>query len=209
MKALASLACVLLSVTLSAACGSGSSFSGGGTKDKPAKNSVDAKKDDKPRPAKPVAKDPEEQETTPFKEDESETNQSEDLGEETIVPEKQPEDIKLPENTIVKGSFRVWTVPADPEPLMAYDIYIDVKLPSNATDYTKNDLSGAVIGTDGYEQPIGRDAVSVGIKSQRFESFPGRATLIISVPGALNLVKDTINIRSDLLNESQNIEIVF
>jgi hypothetical protein len=207
MKAFASLACVLLSITLTAACGSGSSFSGGGAKEKPAKKSVDAKKDDKARPAKPKEKEPEEQETTPFTEENPEAE--EDLGEETVVPENPPEDVKLPENTIVKGSFRVWTVPADPEPLMAYDIYIDIKLPSNASDYSKDDLSGAVVGTDGYQQPIGRDALSMGIKSQRFESFQGRATLIISVPGALNLVKDTIDIRSDLLNESQNIEIVF
>lgn len=210
MRAVISCACALLSVALTTACGSGSSFSGGGSKEKPAKKSDDARAEKEKEKEKPPVRKPEKksekQETTPFPEDEK---GDVDLGNDTVVPETPPEDIKLPEKTVVKGSFRVWTIPADPEPLMAYDIYIDVKLPSNVSTYSRNDLSGRVVGTDGYDQPIGRDALAVGIKSQRFESYLGRATLIISVPGALNLVKDTINIRSDLLSESQSIEIVF
>ena len=76
-------------------------------------------------------------------------------------------------------------------------------------NYTRQDLSGRVTGTDGYQQAIGRDADDMGEMTQQFEALQGRATLVISVPGALNLVKDTINIKSTILSEEQDIEIIF
>ncbi len=189
----------VFSMGLITACSEGSNFSGGNGKAEAKKPKAEQNSDSTPvKPSKQESLDNENEET-----------EDSNLDDETVQPEVIDDDIKLPENTIVKGSFRVWTVPADPAPMQKYDIYIDVKIPASATNYTKEDLSGDVIGTDGYRQPIGRDANFLGKVMQRFESFPGRATLIISVPGALNLVKDTIKIKSTLLNEAQNIEIVF
>lgn len=191
---------VILAVT---GCGSGSNFSGGGTKAKPAQKTADAKPAEKPGKTDTPPKGDNEDIDAANEVDDT------DLDQETVSPDTTDDDIQLPDNAIVKGSFRAWTVPADPEPFAAYEIYIDIKLPSSNSNYTQNDLSGSVIGTDGYTQPIGRDALTVGFHGQRFDVQNGRATLILVVPGALNLVKDTINIRSDILNESQAIEIVF
>lgn len=185
------------------ACGSGSDFSGSGGKAKPAQKTADAKPTKKPAKTEPTSST-----NADNLGDESEEDTT-DLDQGTVSPDVIDDDIKLPDNVVVKGSFRAWTVPADPEPFTAYEIFIDIKLPSNAANYTQSDLSGSVVGTDGYSQPIGRDALAIGFHGQRFEAQNGRATLILSVPGALNQVKDTINIKSDLLNETQAIEIVF
>jgi hypothetical protein len=181
----------VLSTILMTSCGSSSSFSGGN--EKPATKKIETSKTD---PVKP---------TTPSKED----TKKPELDDDTVDTETVDDDIKLPEDAVVKGSFRVWTIPADPAPLQDYQIHIDIKLPSNVNNYTKQDLSGRVTGTDGYQQTIGRDADDMGEMTQQFEALQGRATLVISVPGALNLVKDTININSTILSEEQDIEIVF
>jgi len=199
----------VLSIATLTACGSGSNFSGGNKKAETKKPQAAKKADATPAesPPKKLGKDSEDDKNDT---EGAQKDPKDRLDDETITPPIILDDeIKLPKNTIVKGSFRVWTIPADPAPMEAYAIYIDVKLPSNTVNYSRQDLSGQVVGTDGYVQTIGRDAGLWGEKFQRFESFQGHATLIISVPGAVNLVKDTINIHSTLLNESQNIEIVF
>ncbi|RYZ57754.1 MAG: hypothetical protein EOP07_09040 [Proteobacteria bacterium] len=105
---------------------------------------------------------------------------------------------------IKKGSFTVWTVPKDPIPFVDYSIYIRVSLPTNTTNYSINDLEGYLIGTDEYEQAFGR-----GYKPASFETDLDSALVQIRVPGSFNQVRDTIQVKSTLLNEEQDIEIVF
>jgi hypothetical protein len=115
----------------------------------------------------------------------------------------------IPADAVVQGSFTVWTVPADPAPAEPYTIMIEVRLPSNAVNYSVQDLSGMVIGTDGYEQPLGSSAGFLGEAMQNMTVGAGSARLSVMVPGAEQLVRDTIDVRSTLLNEQQRIELVF
>ncbi|MEM1062625.1 MAG: hypothetical protein AAGJ97_09920, partial [Planctomycetota bacterium] len=58
------------------------------------------------------------------------------------------------DKTVTKGSFTVWTVPSDPEPRQNYVIVIEIKVPKRVRQYRRSDLSGVVIGTDDYRQPL-------------------------------------------------------
>jgi len=111
--------------------------------------------------------------------------------------------IKVPESAITRGSFTVWTEPEDPKPRSNYEIIIQVKVPSNVKQYRLRDLTGMVIGTDGYRKQIKfKSTERKGVKE-------GVVQIAISIPGAAQLVKDTIQIRSQVLDEEQTIEIVF
>lgn len=111
--------------------------------------------------------------------------------------------VGVPKYAVTKGSYSVWTDPKDPEPGISYQIVIQFRLPRNVETYRGSDLSGMVIGTDGYKQAI---------RFGRAESFPvhdGSVQVRIRVPGADRLVRDTIRIESKLLREKQVIEIEF
>ncbi len=111
--------------------------------------------------------------------------------------------IGIPKYAVTKGSYSVWTDPKDPEPGISYQIVIQFRLPRTVETYRGSDLSGMVIGTDGYKQAI---------RFSRTESFPvhdGSVQVRIRVPGADRLVRDTIRIESKLLREKQVIEIEF
>ena len=104
---------------------------------------------------------------------------------------------------IRKGSFAAWTVPEDPEPNQDYVIVIQVQLPQGVKSYSPADLAGEVHGTDRYFQSIpGKAKGPLPVKD-------GQTQLVIKVPGAAQLVKDTIVIRSRLLREKQTLEIEF
>lgn len=104
---------------------------------------------------------------------------------------------------ITKGSFTVWTIPEDPEPGQNYHIIIQVKLPDRIKKYRRSDLSGTVIGTDGYRQYL------PGVKRGYLPVKGNKAQVAIFVPAAASLVRDTIEVRSKILSEKQNLEIVF
>ncbi len=102
-----------------------------------------------------------------------------------------------------KGSFAVWAVPEDPVPNQNYLIVIQVQLPQRVTTYSASDLSGEVQGTDRYYQSI------PGKTKGKLPVQDGQAQLVIEVPGAARLVKDTVVIRSRLLREKQTLELEF
>ena len=99
-----------------------------------------------------------------------------------------------------KGSFTAWTVPADPAPGENYLIIIQVQYKNSKQKLNPNDVSGMVIGTDGYRKRIMKSTV-------RF--LPDASQVVIDIPGAEVNVRDTIRIYSTILRESQNLEIVF
>ncbi len=121
------------------------------------------------------------------------------------------------------GSFSAWTVPKDPGPGEDYKIVIMVKVPEKRTLYPISDLSGEVIGTDGFrlEIPFGkfRDRYGTRIQSRGLLAFPrrndrvrvvdGSVQIVVDIPGATRLVKDTIEVKSRMLDEDQTLEIEF
>ena len=104
---------------------------------------------------------------------------------------------------VTKGSFTAWTIPEDPAPGQSYLIVIQIKVPTRIKRYRSTDLTGMVVGTDGYRQSI------PGFKRGWLPIKDRQAQLVIPVPGAARLVKDTINIRSRILREKQALQIVF
>lgn len=138
--------------------------------------------------------------------------------------------INVPAHAVTKGSFSAWTVPKDPEPGANYDIVIQVRLPEKFVKngrYKVGDVTGVVKGTDGYELPIRFNSgklirpedgeVSFMIRGRNGRYTPAKAVvqadgvlqLSIVIPGAAQLVRDTIRIESRVLKEKQTLEIVF
>ena len=104
---------------------------------------------------------------------------------------------------VSKGGFTAWTEPPDPAPGENYLIIIQIKLPPTLKRYPRKDLSGKVIGTDGYEQDIrGQTEGYLPIKGNETQ-------LVVQLPGAARLVKDRIDIKSKMLKEAQILEIEF
>ncbi len=132
---------------------------------------------------------------------------------------------KLPESglAVTKGSFTVWTEPEHPRTREPYMIIIEVRLREGSRVYRVNDLSGYVIGSDGYKQKIPVDVEAPNnsfytdedkrmqklSSSKQIKVRNDKVPLAIKVPGANRLVKDTIQIRSRRLRERQELELVF
>ena len=133
--------------------------------------------------------------------------------------------LKVPEAgfAVTKGSFTAFTIPANPEPLKPYRIVIEVRLPGDVNKYRVNDLKGEVIGTDGYKQflpydkampsaaraPAANGREVILTSSSSIDVIKNRVQIIIVVPGARNLVKDRIKIRSRRLREEQELTLTF
>lgn len=109
-------------------------------------------------------------------------------------------------NAVQRGSFTAWTEPEDPVPGENYLIVIEVRLPDKVLRFPRADLSGLVIGTDGWRQRLPG-------QTDRYHQFlpvEDHVTQIeIEVPGAGRRVQDTIQIRSRMLKEEQVLKIVF
>ncbi|MCA9035729.1 MAG: hypothetical protein KDA91_11400 [Planctomycetaceae bacterium] len=132
--------------------------------------------------------------------------------------------LKLPESglAVTKGSFTAWTDPPNPGALQNYVIVIEIRLPEDVKAYRLGDLRGEVVGSDRYRQriPYDRDApmaaaatTAEGLKIIKgSESVPvvdHRVQLVIKVPGAKRMTKDTIRLESRRLREKQELELVF
>jgi len=134
-----------------------------------------------------------------------------------------------PKNAVKAGSFTAWTIPIarhpgedpkageNPRPGQDYHIVIQVKIPGNRQVYNIGDLSGKVIGTDGYIQIIPAMAFIQDEEGRMIRANLGRrlpvvdgvVQILIRVPGAEALVKDTIRVNSKLLKEQQTLELIF
>lgn len=178
-----SFVAIAIALCLTSSCNSGS-FTGSSSENKPAANAKPQVPQPTPVPtANPVA---------------------------PVVP-VTPVTPATPPGSVTQGSFTVWANPANPAPGQNYDIFIAVRLPTAVAVYTEADLSGSIVGTDQYQQMIAPATSYKGIGMQSFSYVPGsgQAQLIVHVPGAQTKVRDTVNIRSTLLNEAQTIGIIF
>jgi len=120
------------------------------------------------------------------------------------VDNRTPPLAPLPPGAIVQGSFTVFADPPHPMEGQDYLVHVRIRLPTSLSDYAKSDLSGTLVGTDGYTHTIGYDA-----HFENFMSGKGSAELIIFVPGAERGINDTLRVTSRTLNESQTIFIRF
>ncbi|MEZ6127634.1 MAG: hypothetical protein R3C59_03065 [Planctomycetaceae bacterium] len=133
---------------------------------------------------------------------------------------------KLPESglAVTKGSFTVWADPEVPRVNEDYKLIVEIRLPDSVRAYRINDLSGRVIGSDGYHQKIPYDSNSRGAVSYTDENLKvvpissssesikvrdNKVQLVINVLGAARLVKDVIQVRSRRLKENQELELIF
>lgn len=119
-------------------------------------------------------------------------------------------------NAVHQGSFTAWTVPADPRVGQDYLIVVEVEIPKETGRYTRADLAGQLVGTDGYKVliPDGREFNGLGWSRPRrqpaFRREGNKARIVFFVRGAHTaMVRDTILIRSHLLDEQQKLQIVF
>lgn len=176
---------LMTTMILSISCNSSSKLSGGVQQAK-----------DSPKPA--VKEEPA---ATPAEET---TADSQPAAETPVVPPAEPAPEPVVEGAIQKGSFTVWTEPQDPKPFQDYSIFIQVALPPNTVNYSLTDLKGYLTGTDEYTQEFGGT-----IKPRDFQTTSDSALVEVRVPGSYSHVRDTIDVTSKLLNETQQIEIVF
>ena len=121
-----------------------------------------------------------------------------------------------------QGSFSAWTVPADPLPREEYVIVIRIKVPSGTKTFRLSDITGNVIGTDDFVLRIPFDPKHSGatttersgkiaaVKPTDFlKIVDEHVQIMVKIPGAAGLVRDTIEVRSKLLREEQRLQIVF
>lgn len=131
---------------------------------------------------------------------------------------------KMPKGgkAVAKGSFSAWTVPQDPGPGEDYMIVIRIKLPPETKFYRVSDLAGAVQGSDSYalKIPFDKEHPERNVTERKGKVVPLKLTdylpiveqhvqMMVKVPGAQQNVRDKIEIRSKLLKENQQLELVF
>ncbi len=132
---------------------------------------------------------------------------------------------KLPKSglAVTKGSFTAWTDPENPSPGERYNIIIVIKLPDTVKAYRVSDLTGSVIGSDGFRQRIPYDSARMSAsfytdEKNQLQAITGREAitvrnnqiqLVISIPGAERLTRDVIKISSKRLREKQELELIF
>jgi len=102
-----------------------------------------------------------------------------------------------PPHAITDGNFSVWTEPEIPIPGEAYSIHIQIRLPDEIEEYPRSDLSGMLIGSDGYRKPFDHfGAELVPIIQHTVE-------IVIPVVGAQRPVGDVVILRSRLLKSQK------
>lgn len=202
----ASFAAALV-LTVSVGCNN-SEFAGGGSK-APAETKAEKKKQDDD--ALPVTK---------TKTDTATTTTTSDFPTATDANTGTTTASDAPTTAVTAGSFKAWANPASPREGEDYTIFIEVTLPSAAVaqSYRKEDLSGLLRGTDGYEQAIEASFAPIPPPIPIVPPWDPRGTFQVTgnfarisfmVPGAARKVSDTIIIHSNVLNENQTVTLVF
>jgi hypothetical protein len=137
----------------------------------------------------------------------------------------------LPPNAVEAGSFAAWWIPkverygekVEPGQLprvnQPYFIHVQIRVPDDRRTLRVDDLSGEIIGTDGYRQPIPDRAWVLDDSGALVRAVGGRSFLrvagglvevVFKVDGAGQAgVRDTIRIRSQILGEEQTLMLEF
>lgn len=141
--------------------------------------------------------------------------------------------LKEPENAVKAGRFAVFSRPVirsvrdvavefgEPgdAPLagMNYFIVIQIQVGEKRKTFPIGDLIGNVVGTDGYRQKFPQNVYYLddeGIPQKINRSKPikvvnGVVQLLMEVPGAKADVRDNIYLKSKMLKEEQNLQLIF
>lgn len=109
---------------------------------------------------------------------------------------------RMPEGgrVVRKGSFTAWTEPQDPQPGQDYKIIIQIAYKKATQKLKPGDVTGLVVGTDGYR---------LMISERTAQYIPDARQVVVQIPGASALVRDSIRVYSTQLKETQRLEIVF
>lgn len=108
-----------------------------------------------------------------------------------------------PPHAVIDGDFAVWAIPARPLPGESYAIYIRIRLPERIREYRRSDLSGFIIGSDGYRKALG---------SPRADPVPiidHTVTMAIPVVAARAVEADAVMIRSKYLRQHKVIRLIY
>jgi hypothetical protein len=135
---------------------------------------------------------------------------------------------EVPANAVQAGSFLAWWIPKVqrfgevveagqlPRAGQDYHIHLQVRMPDGRESLPLSDLSGEIIGTDGYRQRIPDRAYvddGNGALTRAPRELPVRGQIVevvFRVDGAgQSGIKDKITIRSELLNEEQVLTLEF
>lgn len=98
-----------------------------------------------------------------------------------------------------------------------YFIVIQIKVDPRRKTYLIGDLIGSVVGTDGYTQkiPTGMfilddEGIPLEVKKTKpIKVVDGIVQLLLRVPGAKSEVRDNIYLKSKMLKEEQNLQLIF
>ena len=152
-------------------------------------------------------------------------------GTSTGSPQPTGTPFELPKNAVQAGSFAAWWIPkverygekVEPGQLprvgQEYRIYVQIRVPEDRPVLKVEDLSGEIVGTDGYKQLIpdrawvpdddGNLVRAAGARSF-LHARDGAVEIVFKVQGAGKAgIRDTIRIRSRLLNEEQVLTLEF
>ncbi|MCA9224695.1 MAG: hypothetical protein KDA47_03755 [Planctomycetales bacterium] len=111
--------------------------------------------------------------------------------------------VPTPPHAVTSGNFTAWTEPPLPLPGQPYRIVIMVRLPLRVKEYPSDDLTGVVVGSDGYRKII---------RGSPYEMLPidhHTARIEIPVVGSERGYKDTIMVQSKILRERRNLELTY
>jgi hypothetical protein len=139
--------------------------------------------------------------------------------------------LDLPENAVQAGSFAAWWIPKaerygekvepgqPPREGQDYRIYVQVLVPKGESRYKVDDLSGEIVGTDGYKQVIPQQAWMIDDRGELIPAVGGNrylpvrngvAEIVFKVKGAGRAgVRDLVFIRSRLLDEERTLTLEF
>jgi hypothetical protein len=124
-------------------------------------------------------------------------------GQTASGPSETVEEVQVPPHAVTSGRFSAWTEPASPQPGQPYVIIVLVRLPARVKRYYSTDLTGTVIGSDGYRKSI---------RGSRREELPltnHTARIVIPIVGSEHGKKDTIVVQSRMLRERRVLQLVY
>ncbi len=119
---------------------------------------------------------------------------------------------------VTAGSFTAFTVPAHPRARESFHVVIEIQLPKGVSEFPILDLSGEMRAADGYSHKIPYDrrnpyaastiAMRVLDKTTKLQIESQRVQFMIKAPGTKPLIPHVIRIRSELLNEEQELVLI-
>lgn len=114
-----------------------------------------------------------------------------------------------PGRAVTKGSFTVWTEPADPRPFENYHIVVQIRVPRGLDAYPRSDLRIEVRGTDRFHLKL-PDPRYQFFEQGELTVIGDQVQLVLPIPGARANVRDTIDVESvKILREKQRLELKF